>query len=421
MMNPTKKGWFESYLASRSEQLFEDYIEAAEIGDREKVIYKWIQPSGLMYGHPVNIPFFDADKAVDFEGTDKMKLILAESFLMSMYATEADGDRLSDQIRKAPGKIIRFYESVFPDVSIKHRNVIGLSRKEDNVAEDLISQRLKVKGSNGQNFWSGFFQNSLLFLDVYYFFRYLESHDSINLPELRKDLESIRFLIVSIIAAAAHANSKIEQEERELFNFFLLAAALSPEKKTRARQIFTEGIDVEQITMPKIDSWLLKKYILELATLTIWSDKSLEDSEMKFLEKLNKKLGFDSEELEMSIFSIEAFVIENWDKVRYLHSKENYQIVGEQMVKKMQVIMNKNKEGIATGIRENRELMELLVRNRMGKLTLEEEETVRKQLIEIVKSIPALVVIALPGTFLTLPVLLKILPEDVLNDLKEEV
>lgn len=35
----------------------------------------------------------------------------------------------------------------------------------------------------------------------------------------------------------------------------------------------------------------------------------------------------------------------------------------------------------------------------------------RVQLIDILKSIPAFVIIALPGSFLTLPILLKVLPK----------
>lgn len=414
LMNPTKKGWFESYVLFRTDKLVEDYVEASGLHDREKVIYKWMQPSGLMYGHPVNIPFFDTDQAKKYENSDRTKLILAESFLMSMYATETDRDRLNEQLGKAPDKVIQFYESLFPDMRIRRKNLFGINRTEHKVAEDLISGRLKVKSSFRQNFWSGFFQNSLLFLDVYYFFRYLERNDSINLEELRRDLEGIRFLIVNVIAASAHANLTIEKEERELFNFFLASANLPPDKKTRAREIFLQGAPLNEIKFPKIESWLLKKYILELAALTIWSDKTLEESERSFLKLLSKKLGLDDEELEISILSIESFVVENWDKVHYLQSKENYRIVGERLVKSMQLVMKKNKDSIVKEVRESRELMSLLAKSQKETLTVEEKEKVRTQLIDIVKSIPALVIIALPGSFLTLPILLKILPKGAL-------
>ena len=47
-------------------------------------------------------------------------------------------------------------------------------------------------------------------------------------------------------------------------------------------------------------------------------------------------------------------------------------------------------------------------------LNEEEQIKVRTQLIDILKMLPTFVIIALPGSFLTLPLLLKILPKDTL-------
>ena len=47
---------------------------------------------------------------------------------------------------------------------------------------------------------------------------------------------------------------------------------------------------------------------------------------------------------------------------------------------------------------------------------LEERERMREKLIQILKTIPTFVIIALPQKFLTLPILLKILPKNLFAD-----
>jgi hypothetical protein len=45
----------------------------------------------------------------------------------------------------------------------------------------------------------------------------------------------------------------------------------------------------------------------------------------------------------------------------------------------------------------------------------EEKENMRNKLIEIIKNVPAFGIIALPSSFLTLPLLLKVLPKGVFS------
>jgi hypothetical protein len=58
------------------------------------------------------------------------------------------------------------------------------------------------------------------------------------------------------------------------------------------------------------------------------------------------------------------------------------------------------------------DIMALLRKARSNELTLEEKEKMRKELIQILKTIPTFVIISLPQKFLTLPILLKILPKN---------
>ena len=57
--------------------------------------------------------------------------------------------------------------------------------------------------------------------------------------------------------------------------------------------------------------------------------------------------------------------------------------------------------------------MELLVKAKSNELSADEMERIRKELIIILKTIPTFVITSLPNKFLTLPILLKILPKEI--------
>ena len=65
-------------------------------------------------------------------------------------------------------------------------------------------------------------------------------------------------------------------------------------------------------------------------------------------------------------------------------------------------------------IGETKELSELLLKATTKPLTVEEKQKVQDQLIDVAKSIPALAIFALPGGGILLPVLIKVLPFNIL-------
>ena len=61
---------------------------------------------------------------------------------------------------------------------------------------------------------------------------------------------------------------------------------------------------------------------------------------------------------------------------------------------------------------ENEEVLNLMKKARSNELKSEEKERVRFALIKMLKTIPTFVIVSLPQKFLTLPILLKILPRN---------
>ena len=74
----------------------------------------------------------------------------------------------------------------------------------------------------------------------------------------------------------------------------------------------------------------------------------------------------------------------------------------------------KNVGNIMKEIEEMKELSELLVKATTTTLTMEEKQKVQDQLMDIAKTIPALAIFALPGGGILLPILIKVLPFNIL-------
>ena len=81
---------------------------------------------------------------------------------------------------------------------------------------------------------------------------------------------------------------------------------------------------------------------------------------------------------------------------------------------KITQILKKNSDLIINEIRKSRELYDLLRKAKSSPLTEEEKTKVKSQLIDVLKTIPALAIFALPAGAILLPILVKILPFNIL-------
>ena len=80
-------------------------------------------------------------------------------------------------------------------------------------------------------------------------------------------------------------------------------------------------------------------------------------------------------------------------------------------VEEIRILLHKNKLRLHQEISESKEAMHLIRKATHSKLTLEEKEKIKIQLLDICKSIPALAVFLLPGGALLLPLLIKLIPD----------
>jgi hypothetical protein len=422
-MNPGQKGWLKEYLDFRREE----YVNGNDSSGIKKgrhpdeSLYSVVQPTGLMYGQPITTDEEKSSEAGSWGEKDKLKVLLAESFINSalLFQTEEikNAEDFSEMILETTSGIGKFYNNIYPELSTSTRTFFGKKKSPLEIAEKILEKRINQNISTENDFWSNFFHNSLLFLDIFFFGQWIHTNSETTVTEFfKQEKDELRFCVVKVLAAAAHANGIVEKEERKLFEYFIKSSGLDQGKINEAYAFLENGVDLDEIILSSANSWILKKYFFELAILTVWSDKRVEDIEMTFLEQFRDKINLSEDDFDNSMVAIEGFVLQHWEELDALQSKKDYNAVSEQFIGRMSKIANKNHNRIAQQIRDNKELHDLLEKLNHEGLEDADRAELKRKLIGMLNSIPSFVIISLPSKFLTLPVLLKILSEDLTSD-----
>lgn len=417
-MKLSGKGWLQKYLNYRLEcPLSREFhsTQARQLDEPiEHYLYRILQPTGFMYGYPADIPFVGHHELSVWSSDQKMTVLLVESLILcSLYDYPPDVRHqlvVSEEIMLEAGS---FYAEIFPELADRTKLISRKKRTDLELSEYLIESNVGVK-----NKWSSvmksFFHNSLLFLDVIYFLSWVQRKGEI--AGLKQHIVDIHKIILRILAAAAQADDVIKREETHLFNFILSSAQLTLEHEADIMDVYlNKRIGWEQIDLSPLDNWLAKKYVLEMAILMTWADRDLVSSEMEFLQQLTFRLNLPESELDQSLFAVESFVSANWESVHYLQDKAEYQIATQRLKKRFTNVLLKNRNRILMEVRESKELMTLLAKSRKEELTEEERKIVKAQLLDILKTIPALAIFLLPFGSILLPLALQILPQHIIK------
>lgn len=418
-MNPNEKGWLRKYLLFRKRQLMSGgppFSVDLELGSGT-FLYQRLQPTGLIYGHPIQLLELNHPRENEWDENARVKVLMTESFIASGLYLYPPPNNSEEEIDRLFNKVIwdvkTFYSQTFQEYSMAGSSVFNRKRTDIGRIEYLLDQRIGIRRRLG-NFWTGFFHNSLIFLDLIYFLRWAETESPVSLLTLQREREAVRDALLRLIAAAANSDKKVSPEEHKLYTFFLQSAALPSHKKKQAMNYLTQGILLSDIDFSLIRGWVLKKYFLDITVLAIRADRVIEEAEILFLERVMKKLRFDRPELDHSLMAIDHFIKDHKPRVHYLQKKQIYRLASERYVNSMRLVVRKNQRRIAQEISESKELVQLLSKSTKQKLTPEEKEKVRRQLIDILKTIPAFTIFMLPGGSITLPLLLKIIPKKIL-------
>ncbi|MFD1551390.1 hypothetical protein DNU06_13690 [Putridiphycobacter roseus] len=412
-MNPSSKGWIKKYISLLDEDKQELNRFPGSFMSTEELIYSYFQPTGLIYGFPREFIFIDNAYISSLTPPESFKVLLLEGLLLVDHIKEGKFDLNS--LEKSISRFVEFYEK--SNIEKAKKGWLDFSKLNDfDKLESIIDKRVEVKNFISNKLALNYLYNSLLFHDLILYQDFKDESFTINLAEKRAE---IMLDIVKVIACAANSDGVVTEEERSIFKLFLASANLISYKKDLAETFLDGSPNVNDLNFEFESSWLLKRYILEIAILTIWTDKELNKGEKQFLINLTEKLGLSKSEKDKAFLAIQSFVLSNDNHSPFLSGKNDFELILSNTAKRWTKILSRNKVKLANELKESKELVYLITKSTHKELSKEEKEKVKHQLADLGKSIPALTLFMLPGGAIILPLVLKIIPNLVPSAFRE--
>jgi LETM1-like protein len=180
----------------------------------------------------------------------------------------------------------------------------------------------------------------------------------------------------------------------------LFENSLRYSKKQNSSTAFSlEDLEVDTFTL------LEKKYLLDLVVLAMWSDGEKYNFEQEFILNLSQLFAIDNQ------FETEHFLIENQKKIPFFTIKHPVKHFYANMQENISTLVERNKNRLSKELAESKELAGLLKKAAQQDLSHEEKKKVKKQLLDICKTVPSLTIFLLPGGGFLLPILIKFIPK----------
>ncbi|MGS2760755.1 LETM1-related biofilm-associated protein [Sinomicrobium sp. M5D2P9] len=383
-MNPSAVGW----IGKLNTVLSKSDVFPVE----NNLLYDKLRDSGFIYGTNVKLAFpLDIDNKLTEEELSKTHLYI--SLLTANYTYKK-----TLVYEKAIDSIIAFYtEMESNDVSFFHKLLSG--KKPSSKLEKIIGNRIQFDENILTKNFNRILTNVLLYTDVLTYLQFLEGNtDCITYA---RNLET--FVINTMYRAL-----EIKPEKNE-FDMQLVKLFESSARYTGSfdkEMIISSGEEQHSFT-----SGLEKKYLLDLACLTVWNDKVIDKEEKQFVFDFGRTLDLGKEEIEKSIVLVRDFFRAHKDEISILNFSNPVKHFYDNSSRMVSNLILRNKKRLQQELLLSRELVVLLSKSTVKELTKEEKQKVKIQLLDICKSIPSLAIFLLPGGGILLPLLVKFIPQ----------
>ena len=425
-MDPARKKWLRNLVEHISNTFafsLQDNVHLVNLDlESSDFLYKLLHLTGLVLGYPERSVFKPHPQSNEWNDTDKAKIFFTES-LIACYlfhhqkeiAIPPTGDNISTLLADAVESIAVFYSQYKPTKARQHLVEIPKIFKSESSTifkvEQIINHRLKPARIIDTDYWHASQYNIFIFLDIVFFSQWLIDADNI----LYKQESLIQEEIIKVIAVSIkYTSNKNKNADRNFLKFFLEHAIHRSKLKTLGKP-GNKNLTIGTISLG--DSWpgIINQVLFEYSIFTFMLDKIIDEKETGYINQIADYLGIDKQQKELCILAVTNFIYNNLKELPYLKSRHKLDIIGSNLSQRLQSIILKNRGKISREIGESKELAELLWKAKNTQLTAEEREKVKHQLTDIfLRSIPSLAIFMIPGGAILLPILLKILPEEIL-------
>ncbi|MFN3969446.1 LETM1-related biofilm-associated protein [Flavobacterium sp.] len=386
MINPSIHGWIDKFFAEQN-------LSEHSFPQSETDFYNRTRATGFIFGHVVG---FDASFSI--ESKDRLPQELSKigmlNTLYQMYRLVKQKNDAEDFI----AEVVSFYNSMIPKGFNPLKKMLESSSASSKL-EKIIHDRVQTNEDMFSKNFSHVITNALLFIDVLAFKQHLEKG---NFPE--KYTNKIEDIVISIISLSLKAKTGISQHDDLLLKLF--------ESSVRYNKFATTtSTSIENLDLSYLSNDLEKYYVIDLAGISLWSDEKVENEERYFMFKLGETIDIADDFILKSIDFINDFILKYKKEIPYFNFSNPVKHFYDQTTESVVVLINRNKSRLQKEISQSKELMHLLAKSTHKDLDKEEKKKIKKQILDICKTIPSLTIFLLPGGGLLLPILIKFIPQ----------
>lgn len=385
MINPSASGWIDKFFAQLKSKL--------PIHANSHDFYRSVRDSGFIYGHVVSFSNLDAKETKGWTTEEITKVALLNT-LYDVYRLVSKEEDPKTFIEKS----ILFYKEMTPDGFDFFKKVLPASPRSHQL-EEVLDERIRTNNNIISRNFSHILTNALLFMDVLAFRQYLLNNE---IPE--KYLKKLEETVMSIVSLALKTKT-----EKSTYDDLLIKLFESSVRYTKFSSINTD--DLSKLELEYFASKPEKNYLLDMAGMAIWSDGKTQTTEIEFLYRLAGQMGINDEIAAESIASFEVFIKMNRKEVPFFRYSNPVKHFYDHASQNVMLLISRNKKRLIKELSNNAELMLLLTHSTHRNLEDKEKKKVKKQLLEICKTVPSLTIFILPGGSLLLPLLIKFIPQ----------
>ena len=386
MINPSANGWIDKFFAENRDNFIDfqgDYL----------AFYESCRKTGFIYGYVVNFQLKENLNTTKWSYDEITKVGFLNT-LFSIYSLENKDANSKDFI----SAVYRFYNIIQPENLSFIKKMLPEGSHSSRL-EKVIDDRIQTNQNSITKNFSHIITNALLFIDVLAFHSYLKNKELAS--DYLKNVESDCIKIVSLALKTKVNKTKYDELLVKLF-----------ENSIRYTKFSTiDSIEFSDIKLLKYTELLEKLYLLDIAQMALWSDEKLEEHEVVFLKNINTDLNLEEIILQKSISDINSFINQYRAEIPFFNYSNPIKHFYEQANKNVTKLIIRNKDRLTKEIKESGELMQLLAKSTTKDLSKEEKKKVKKQLLDVCKTIPSLTIFLLPGGSLLLPILIKFIPQ----------
>lgn len=382
-MNPSAVGWIEKFgsLAKDHHHTYADFRD----------LYAGLKKTGFIYGLNTKIPrFIKVEHSLSEDEKAKINLLTA---LYYTYRLEVD----QTDFTVFMNKVFAFYKDLNRN-QISFITQLFTGKKTSAQLEKLIDSRVYLEDNVISKTFNSIITNSLLFIDVLLFKRYLK-----EVKDIQEHAQILEYITINITYHALNSKEKNRSDERLAQLFASSLTYIDSEAKN------FDG-SYRQMLLKNHSIWE-NHYFLDVACLTVWEDQSLDYKESGFIFGIGKDLGFDEKQIILALDEITSFFEGNVKLIPFLKDKNLAVQIYDSMSKIVKKLILRNSKRLQKELSDSKELVSLISKSATKDLSLEEKKKVQMQLIDIFKSIPSLAIFILPGGAVLLPIFIKLIPK----------